>query len=82
MNAVDLRCCLEGWPYDPEKNVIVGRGADRREIILVRLPMGLEQMKSMVARMAGACMARSRFSTGIVPGSALHCRMGRRRWLA
>jgi hypothetical protein len=43
MNGVDLRCCLEGWPYHPEKNVIVERGADGREIILVRLPMGLEQ---------------------------------------
>lgn len=43
MNEVDLRNCLERWPYDAGKNVRFGRGADGREIILVRLPMGLEQ---------------------------------------
>lgn len=46
MNAVDLRDCLENWPYDAEKNVRIGRGADGREIILVRQPMGLEQYEA------------------------------------
>jgi hypothetical protein len=43
VNVVDLRSCLDGWPYDAGKNVRIGRGADGREIILVRQPMGLEQ---------------------------------------
>ncbi|HEV2717341.1 MAG TPA: hypothetical protein VGU64_18890 [Terriglobales bacterium] len=38
-----LRSFLESWPYDAENNVRVARGADGREIILVRQPMGLEQ---------------------------------------
>ncbi len=38
-----LRSFLESWPYDAENNVCVARGADGREIILVRQPMGLEQ---------------------------------------
>jgi hypothetical protein len=38
-----LRSFLESWPYDSENNVRVARGADGREIILVRQPMGLEQ---------------------------------------
>ena len=46
MNVVDLRSCLESWPYDAEKNVRMGRGADGREIILVRQPMGLEQYEA------------------------------------
>ena len=46
MNAVDLRACLESWPFDAEKNVRIGRGADGREIILVRQPMGLEQYEA------------------------------------
>jgi hypothetical protein len=43
VNVVDLRSCLEGWPYDAAKNVRIGGGVDGREIILVRQPMGLEQ---------------------------------------
>lgn len=43
INMVDLRSCLESWPYDADKNVRMGRGIDGREIILVRQPMGLEQ---------------------------------------
>lgn len=46
MNVVDLRRCLESWPYDAEQNVRMGRGADGREIILVRHPMGLEQYEA------------------------------------
>ncbi len=44
MNGVlDLRDFLNGWPYDAESNVRIARGKNGREIILVRLPMGLEQ---------------------------------------
>jgi hypothetical protein len=46
MNVVDLRSYLESWPYDARKNVRLGRGADGREIILVRQPMGLEQYEA------------------------------------
>jgi hypothetical protein len=38
-----LRSFLESWPYEAENNVRVARGADGREIILVRQLMGLEQ---------------------------------------
>lgn len=38
----DLRGFLNSWPYDPDHNVRVTLGADGREIILVRQPMGLE----------------------------------------
>ena len=34
---------LEAWPYDAENNIRVARGADGREIILVRQPMGIEE---------------------------------------
>jgi hypothetical protein len=43
MQVVDLRSFLGSWPYDSENNVRVARGADCREIILVRQPMGLEE---------------------------------------
>jgi len=43
MQIVDLRSFLGSWPYDSENNVRVARGADCREIILVRQPMGLEE---------------------------------------
>ena len=43
MKTVDLRRCLESWPYDEADNVRSARGADGREIILVREPMGLQQ---------------------------------------
>ena len=43
MKIAALRSFLQGWPYDPKNNVRVARGADRREIILVRQPMGLEE---------------------------------------
>ena len=46
MNAVDLRACLESWPYDIERNIRLGHGADGREVILVRQPMGLEQYEA------------------------------------
>jgi hypothetical protein len=43
MKVVDLRSFLGNWPYDAENDVRVARGADGREIILVRQPMGLEE---------------------------------------
>ena len=43
MKVVNLRSFLGSWPYDPENNVCVTHGADGREIILVRQPMGLEE---------------------------------------
>ena len=39
----DVRQFLDSWPYDPENYVRLERGVDGREIILVRLPMGLEE---------------------------------------
>ncbi len=39
----DLREYLEGWRYDPERNVRITRVASGREIIVVRQPMGLEE---------------------------------------
>jgi hypothetical protein len=38
-----LRSFLEGWHYDAENNIRVARGADGRESILVRQPMGIEE---------------------------------------
>ncbi len=45
IQGVDLRSCLESWPYDPVRNVRIGCGADGRQIILVRQPMGLQQFE-------------------------------------
>ena len=39
----DLRKFLDSWPYDPDNNVRLARGADEREIMLVRQPLGLEE---------------------------------------
>lgn len=39
---VDLRRCLESWPYDAARNVRIEHGVNGRDIILVRQPMGLE----------------------------------------
>ena len=40
--APDLREFLNSWPYDPGNNVRLAHGANGREIILVRQPMGME----------------------------------------
>ena len=40
--APDLRGFLDSWPYDPDNNVRIAPGANGREIIVVRQPMGLE----------------------------------------
>jgi hypothetical protein len=39
----DIRDLLADWPYDPEDNVRVIKGADGRELLQVRLPVGIEQ---------------------------------------
>jgi len=39
----DLRKFLEGWPYDPGKNVRLGYGVNGRQIMVVRQPLGLEE---------------------------------------
>lgn len=43
MKILAFQKFLEAWPYDAENNVRVGLGADGRQVILVRRPMGLEQ---------------------------------------
>jgi len=40
---VDLRSLLDAWPHDPDDNVRIVRGNDGREIMQVRLPLGVEQ---------------------------------------
>jgi hypothetical protein len=40
---VDLRSLLDAWPHDPDDNVRIVRGDDGREIMQVRLPLGVEQ---------------------------------------
>lgn len=42
-DSVDLRWLLDQWPFDPSKNVRLARGSDGREILQIRLPLGLEQ---------------------------------------
>jgi hypothetical protein len=42
-DTTDLRTLLESWPYDPDHEARLGRGADGREILQVRTPLGLEQ---------------------------------------
>jgi hypothetical protein len=40
---MDLRRLLQSWPYDPSNAIRLARGEDGREIIQVRLPLGVEQ---------------------------------------
>lgn len=40
--AQGLHELMDGWPFDPENNVRVVFGANGREMIMVRQPMGLE----------------------------------------
>ncbi len=42
-DSVDLRRLLDGWPYEPENNVRIVPGADGREIMQVREPLGIQQ---------------------------------------
>lgn len=39
----DLHEMLKSWPYDPENSARIVRGDDGREILQVRLPLGVEQ---------------------------------------
>jgi hypothetical protein len=41
--TVDLGQLLASWPYDPDDNVRLVRGADGREIMQVREPLGIQQ---------------------------------------
>src|SRR5690242_1657239 len=40
---VDLRAFLQSWPYDPDDDVRIIKAADGRELLQVRLPLGIEQ---------------------------------------
>src|ERR1041384_431212 len=42
-DAFDLRDALKSWPYDPDNDARLTRGADGREILQVRTPLGIEQ---------------------------------------
>jgi hypothetical protein len=43
---MDLKPCLDAWPYDAARNVRINLGGNGRPIILVRRPMGLEQYEA------------------------------------
>jgi len=42
-DSIDLRRFLKDWPYDPDHDARIIRGEDGREILQVRLPLGIEQ---------------------------------------
>jgi len=42
-DSADLRKILKSWPYDPEHDARIIRGADSRELLQVRTPLGIEQ---------------------------------------
>jgi hypothetical protein len=42
-DSMDLRKILQGWPYDSEHDARILQGADGREILQVRTPLGIEQ---------------------------------------
>jgi hypothetical protein len=44
-DTVDLRELLSAWPYDADENVRLDHGSDGREIMQVRLPLGIEQFE-------------------------------------
>jgi hypothetical protein len=50
---VDLRGFLQSWPYDPDDDVRIIKAADGRELLQVRLPLGIEQYE-MKGRPDGA----------------------------
>jgi hypothetical protein len=43
--SVDLRRLLAGWAYRENENLRIVRGDDGREILQVRLPLGIEQLE-------------------------------------
>jgi hypothetical protein len=49
----DIRELLEAWPYDSDNDARIVRGNDGREILQVRIPIGLEQFE-MECRPDGA----------------------------
>ncbi len=44
-DTVDLRRLLAGWTYRENENLRIVRGDDDREILQVRLPLGIEQLE-------------------------------------
>lgn len=44
-DTFDLRRLLESWPYDPDNDARIVRGDDRREVLQVRTPLGIEQLE-------------------------------------
>ena len=40
---MDIKHILDNWPYDPERPSRVTQAADGREVLQVRLPLGIEQ---------------------------------------
>src|SRR3954467_1074249 len=42
-DAIDLRKYLESWPFDAENDSRVIRISEKREVLQVRTPLGLEQ---------------------------------------
>jgi len=64
MKTVDLRDCLQSWPYDETNNVRTAHGADGRAIILVRRPMGIEQYEAD-GRPDGLCETEGLRGTGV-----------------
>jgi hypothetical protein len=42
-NKVDLRELLNSWPYDPEDDIRLVTAPDGRQLLQVRLPLGIEQ---------------------------------------
>lgn len=45
MTGVDLKELLESWPYDESNTLRIVEGADGRDILQVRLPLGVEQFE-------------------------------------
>ncbi len=42
---LDLSELLRSWPYDPDNNLRIVQADDGREVLQVRLPLGLEQLE-------------------------------------
>ena len=41
--SIDLTEVLESWPYNPDENLRIAAARDGRQILQVRLPLGIEQ---------------------------------------
>ncbi len=44
-DPLDLSALLRNWPYDPDNNLRIVQADDGREVLQVRLPLGLEQLE-------------------------------------